>query len=95
MGGNSWDKERKTGGKNRKDILSHLVSGWLVGGHMALQLCAVGKCLTAQGAWEALFILLVAILDVFLEGRQPLVATVTVRAGQQLGKVVWRPGCQV
>lgn len=81
--------------KKRKDVPSHLVSGWLVGGHMAFQLCAVGKCFAAQGAWKALLVLLMAVLDVLLEGRQPLVATVTVRAGQQLGKVVWRPGCQV
>lgn len=59
-------------------------------GHVTLQLCAAAKGIGAQRAGEALLILLVAILDVFFQRRQPLVAALAVRAGEQLGKVVRR-----
>lgn len=62
---------------------------------MAIQLRAVGKSVAAELAGEGLLVLLVSVLDVLLEGGQPLVAAVAVGAGQQLGKVIWRPECQV
>lgn len=69
---------------------AYLLSRGFVHGHVALQLRAAAKGIGAQRAGKALLILLVAILDVFLQRRQPLVATLAVRAGEQLGKVVRR-----
>lgn len=62
---------------------------------MAIQLCAVGESVAADLAGKALLVLLVPVLDVLLEGSKPLVATVAVRAGQQLGEVIWRPECEI
>lgn len=62
---------------------------------MAIQLCTVGESVAAELAGEALLVLLMPILDVLLEGGQPLVAAVAVGASQQLGKVIWRPECQI
>lgn len=62
---------------------------------MAVQLCAVGESVIALLAREALFVLLMPVLDVLLESGQPLVAAVAVGAGQQLGEVIWRPECQI
>ena len=73
----------------------YLISAGLVCGHVALQLCAVREGVGAQRAWDALLVLLVAVLDVLLQGRQPLVAPVAVRAGQELGEVVRRAAGQV
>lgn len=58
--------------------------------HVSLQLGAVGEGVAALGAVEAVLGLLVPVLDVFLEGAVPLVATCAVRAGQQLGEGVGR-----
>ncbi len=66
----------------------YLVSGGFVRGHVALQLCAVAEGVSTQRAAKALLILLMAIFDVFLQRRQALVATVTVRTGEQLGEVI-------
>lgn len=62
---------------------------------MALQLRAMGEGLGAQRAGDALLVLLVAILDVLLQRRQALVAPVAVRAGQELGEIVWGARWQV
>lgn len=64
-------------------------------GHVALQLGAVGEGVVAERAGEVLLILLMAVLDVLLERRQPLVASVAVGAGQQLGEGIWRSRWQV
>lgn len=69
---------------------AYLLSGGSVHGHVTLQLRAAAEGIGAQWAGEALLILLVAILDVFLQRRQPLVAALAVRAGEQLGEVVRR-----
>jgi anti-sigma-K factor RskA len=66
-----------------------------VRGHVSLQLRAVGEGVAAVGAAEVVLALLVAVLDVLLQGRQPLVAPVAVRAGQELGEVVRRAAGQV
>lgn len=64
-------------------------------GHVALQLGAVGEGVVAERAGEVLLILLMAVLDVLLERRQPLVAPVAIGAGQQLGEGIWRSRWQV
>lgn len=56
--------------------------------HVALQLRAAPQGLAAERAAEALVRLLVPVLDVLLQRRQPLVSAVTVGAGEQLGEVV-------
>ena len=68
---------------------SHLISSWLVRGHMPLELGAVSKRVVAQGAGEVLLVLLMAVLDVLLKRCQALVAPVAVRAGQQLRESIW------
>lgn len=62
---------------------------------MPLELGAVGKRVATQGAGEVLLVLLVAVLDVLLQGCQALVAPVAVGAGQQLGKSIWSSRWQV
>lgn len=57
-------------------------------GHVTLQLRAEAKGVGAQQAGEALLAPLMPVLDVFLQGGEPLVAAFTVRTGEQLGKVV-------
>lgn len=74
---------------------ANLIPGGLVCGHVALQLGAVGEGVVAERAGEVLLILLMAVLDVLLERRQPLVAPVAVGAGQQLGEGIWRSRWQV
>ena len=64
-------------------------------GHVALQLRAVREGVGAQRARDALLVLLVAVLDVLLEGGQPLVAPVAVGAGQQLREGVRCAGREV
>lgn len=64
-------------------------------GHVALQLGAVGEGVVAERAGKVLLVLLMAVLDVLLERRQPLVAPVAVGAGQQLGEGIWRSRWQV
>lgn len=73
----------------------YLVSGRLVRGHVTVQLSTVAEILGAQRAGVALLVLLVTVLDVFLQRRQALVAAVAVRTREQLGEVVLRVGCQV
>lgn len=73
----------------------YLVSGRLVRGHVTVQLSTVAESFGAQRAGEALLVLLVTVLDVFLQRRQALVAAVTVRTREQLGKVILRVGSQV
>lgn len=73
----------------------YLVSGGFVRGHVTLQLCAVAESVGTQRAGEALLVLLVPIFDVFLQRRQPFVSAVTVRTGEQLGKVIRCAGHQV
>lgn len=63
--------------------------------HVTLQLRAVAEGVGAQQAGEALLILLMAILDVFFQRCQTLVAALTVWAGEQLGKGVRCAGQQV
>lgn len=77
------------------NLWTHLVPRRPVGGHMAIQLRAVGESVAAELAGKALLVLLMPVLDVLLEGGQSLVAPVAVWAGQQLGKVIWRPECQI
>jgi len=62
---------------------------------MPLELGAVGKRVATQRAGEVLLVLLVAVLDVLLQGCQALVAPVAVGAGQQLGKSIWSSRWQV
>lgn len=62
---------------------------------MPLELGAVGKRVVTERAREVLLVLLVAVLDVLLEGRQALVAPVAVGAGQQLGEGIWSSRWQV
>lgn len=62
---------------------------------MPLELGAVGKRVATERAREVLLILLMAVLDVLLEGRQALVAPVAVGAGQQLGEGIWSSRWQV
>lgn len=73
----------------------YLFSGWLVRGHVTLQLRAVAEGVGAQWAGEALLVLLVAILDVFFQRCQTLVAALAVRTGEHLGKGVRCAGQQV
>lgn len=75
--------------------MCYLVSGRLVCGHVTIQLSAVAEGFGAQRAGEALLVPLVAILDVFLQRRQALVAAVAVRTREQLGEVVRRARRQV
>lgn len=56
--------------------------------HVTLQLRAAAQGVAAERAAEALLVLLVPILDVFLQRRQAFVAALTVRTGEQLGEVV-------
>lgn len=62
----------------------YLITSALVNCHMPLQLSTVCKAVAALGAAEALFGLLVPILDVLLQGAVTLVATSAVRAGEKL-----------
>lgn len=62
---------------------------------MPLELGAVGKRVATKRAGKVLLILLVAVLDVLLQGCQALVAPVAVGAGQQLGKSIWSSRWQV
>lgn len=62
---------------------------------MTLQLSAVAEGVGAERTGDALLVLLVSVLDVLLQGRQPLVAAVAVRTGEELGEVVRCAGCQV
>lgn len=73
----------------------YLVAGRFVGGHVTLQLCAVAEGVGTQQTAEALLVLFVPILDVFLQRCQTLVAAVAVWTCEQLGKVVWRARQQV
>lgn len=66
----------------------YLLFAGLVCGHVTLQLCAAAEGLTAERAAEALLVLLMSILDVFLQRRQAFVAAVAIRTGEQLGEVV-------
>lgn len=68
---------------------TYLLSSWLVWRHVAFQLGPVCKGVTAQGAAEVVFILLMAILNVFFQRGKALVASITIWAGEQLGKCVW------
>lgn len=56
---------------------------------MALELGSVCKRVTAQGAAEVVFVLLVAILNVFFQRGKAFISSVTVRTGEQLGKCIW------
>lgn len=93
--------ERREGNKlkeNKAEVgpgVFYLLSAGFVRGHVTLQLRAVAEGVGAHRAGEALLVLLMAILDVFLQRRKPLVATVAVRAGEQLGEVVRCAGQQV
>lgn len=62
---------------------------------MPLELGAVGKRVVAERAREVFLVLLVAILDVLLQGGQALVAPVAVGTGQQLGKSIWSSRWQI
>lgn len=66
----------------------YLLFAGLVYGHVTLQLRAAAEGLAAERAADALLVLLVPILDVFLQRRQAFVAAVAVRTGEQLGEVV-------
>lgn len=57
---------------------------------MTLELGSICEGVAAQGAAEVVLVLLMAVLDVFLQRREALVASVTIRAGEQLGKSIWR-----
>lgn len=56
---------------------------------MAFKLGPVGKGVTAQGAAEIVLVLLMAVLNVFFQRGKALVASVTIWAGEQLGKCIW------
>lgn len=66
----------------------YLLFAGLVCGHVTLQLCAAAEGLAAEQAAEALLVLLMSILDVFLQRRQAFVAAVAIRTGEQLCEVV-------
>lgn len=70
---------------------TYLLSSWLVWRHVAFQLGPVCKGVTAQRTAEVVFILLMAILNVFFQRGKALVASITIWAGEQLGKCVWCP----
>lgn len=65
-------------------VAFYLIPPALVDRHVPFQLSAVGKAVAALRAAEALFGLLVPVLDVFLQRAVTLVATRAVRAGEQL-----------
>lgn len=69
---------------------THLISSRLVRRHVAVQLGSVGEGVTAQGAAEVIFVLFMAVLDVFLQRGKTLVPSITIRAGEQLGKCIGR-----
>lgn len=75
--------------KNHLKQAPHLICPWLVRHHMPLELGAIGKRVVTERARKVLFVLLMAVFDVFLQGCQTLVAPVAVGAGQQLGKSIW------
>lgn len=83
------------GGGRRSGGGANLIPGGLVRGHVALQLGAVGEGVVAERAGKVFIVFLMAVLDVLLERRKPLVAPVAVGAGQQLGKGIWRSRWQV
>lgn len=56
---------------------------------MALELGSVCKRVAAQGAAEVVFILLVAILNVFFQRGKAFISSVTIWTGEQLGKCIW------
>lgn len=62
----------------------YLIPSALVDRHVPLQLSAVCEAVAALRAAEALFGLLVPVLDVLLQGAVTLVATCAVWAGEQL-----------
>lgn len=64
-------------------------------GHVALQLGALAEGVGAQRTSEGVLVLLVAILDVLLQGRQPFVAALAVRTREQLSEVVGSAGGQI
>lgn len=68
---------------------TYLLSSWLMWCHMTFKLGSVCKGVTAQGAAEVVFILLMAVLNVFFQRGKALVASITIRAGEQLGKCIW------
>lgn len=68
--------------------MAYLLSRGFMRGHVTLQLSAVAEGVSAQRADKALLGPLVSVFDVFLERCQPLVAAVTIWAGEQLGKVI-------
>lgn len=68
---------------------TYLLSSWLMWCHMTFKLGSVGKGVTAQGAAEVVFVLLMAVLNVFFQRGKALVASITIRASEQLGKCIW------
>lgn len=68
--------------------MCYLLFAGLVCGHVTLQLRAAAEGVAAERAAEALLAPLVPVLDVLLQGRQALVAALTVGTGEQLGEVV-------
>lgn len=96
------EREKQRGRDNDEGALDgrrlqvcYLLFAGFVCGHVTLQLRAAAQGLTAERAGQALLVLLVPILDVFLQRRQALVAALTVRTGEQLGKVVRRVTLQL
>lgn len=67
-----------------------LISSWLVRRHVAVQLCSIRKRVTAEGATEVILVLFMAVFNVFLQRGEAFVPSVTVRAGEQLGKCIGR-----
>lgn len=60
------DIELERGRERERGSAAHLISSWLVCGHMSLQLSAVTKRVATQRAGEVLLVFLVPVLDVFL-----------------------------
>lgn len=69
---------------------TYLISSRLVRCHVAVQLSPVRERVTAQGATEVIFVLFMAVLNVFLQRGKTLVPSITIRAGKQLGKCIGR-----
>lgn len=56
---------------------------------MTFELGSVCEGVTAQGAAEVVFVLFMAVLNMFFQRGEALVASITVWAGEQLGKCIW------
>lgn len=68
---------------------TYLISSWFMWCHVTFKLSSVCKGVTAQGATKVIFILFMAILNVFFQRGKAFIASITIWAGEQLGKCIW------